>query len=210
MIANLQIMENNLPKGNDTLFRDEVDQNYGAWLQNPANKFFLYSEGYKIAGEKLYEFIVDNTFYQNTLVYPLIFNYRQFIELRLKELIIMGFKYLHKDNDFADEHNLNNLWRTYKVDVLPHITTVESKILRNVEKVISQFTKEDPDSMHFRYPVSKAPAREAHITRNTLDLKNFREVIDRLIYFFDWQWDMISHYQDLQDELISEIYREYY
>lgn len=204
-------MDKNLPNGSDKLFREEVDQNYGAWLQSPANKFFLYSEGYKDAGEKLYEYIIANTFYQNTLVYPLIFNYRHCIELKLKELIIMGNKYLHKHNDFADIHNLNSLWEKYKCDILPLISsTIEPKIIKNVDRIIAQFTQEDPDSMHFRYPVSVAPHRTPHISRNTLDLKNFKKVIDKLIYFLDWQWDMISHYQDLQDELISEMYREYY
>jgi hypothetical protein len=203
-------MENNLPKGNDILFKEEVDQNYGSWLQNPANKFFLYSEGYREAGEKLYEYIIGNTFYQNTLVYPLIFNYRHFIELRLKELILLVNRYLDKDNDFADIHNLNTLWETYKKEILPHITDLDSKMVRNVERLINQFTNEDPDSMHFRYPVSKSPSREKHIKRNTLDLRNFKEVMDRLIYFLDWQWDMIAHYQDMKDEMISEMYREYY
>jgi hypothetical protein len=203
-------MKKYLPNNQDTLFKDENDSNYGSWLQNPDNKFFLYSEGYKKAGEQLYDLCITNSFYLNTIIYPLVFNYRQFVELRLKELILMGYKYLNKPNDFADEHSLIKLWNTYKNEILPLIDTIDQAIIINVERIISQFNSEDPDSMSFRYPVSRGPIREKHIKRNTIDLKNFKKVIDKLIYFFDWQWDNISHYQDLKDELIADMYREYY
>lgn len=203
-------MSNNLPNANDQLFKDETDINYGAWLKNPANKFFLYSEGYKKAGANLWEFIIENRFYANTLIYPLVFNYRQFIELRLKELIIMGYKYLDIEKDFADEHSLMKLWNTYRNDILPEIETIDKETLDNVERLIMQFNSEDPKSMSFRYPVTKGPNRIDSINRDTIDLKNFKAVIDKLIYFFDWQWDMISHYEDFKAEMIADMYREYY
>ena len=34
--------------------------------------------------------------------------------------------------------------------------------------------------------------------------------MEKLIFFFDWQWDMISHYQDFKEELLSDLYRQYY
>lgn len=196
----------------DVLFRDEVDMNTGAWLKNPANKFFVYSEGYREAGEKLYQFCIENPFYNNTLVYPLIFNYRQFFELRLKELILMGRKYLEViDADFPDEHSLLKLWNIYRNELLPHIeSSIDKDELDNVERIISQFNTEDPKSMSFRYPVSKAPERKESLNRRTVDLENFKNVIDKLIYFFDWQWDMISHYEDMRQDMLADTYREYW
>lgn len=203
-------MEDFLPKSTDVIFKDEVSQDYSAWLKNPSNKFFLYSEGYKKAGEMLWTFCNENKFYSNTLIYPLVFTYRQFLELKLKELIIMGYRYLNVEKDFADEHSLMKLWLTYKNEILNSIENIDSKILDNVEKIISQFNTEDPKSMCFRYPVTRAPNRKESINRETIDLLNFKEVIDRLIYFFDWQWDMISHYEDLKSEMIADMYRDYW
>jgi hypothetical protein len=203
-------MENFLPKSTDVIFKDEVNQDYGAWLKNPANKFFLYSEGYKKAGEMLWTFCNENKFYSNTLIYPLVFTYRQFLELRLKELIIMGYRYLNIEKEFADEHSLMKLWLTYSNDILNSIENIDGKILDNVENIISQFNTEDPKSMCFRYPVTPAPNRKDSVNRETIDLLNFKEVIDKLIYFFDWQWDMISNYEDLKSEIISEMYRDYW
>lgn len=199
-----------LPNQNDQLFIEEKNKQYGVWLKNPANKFFLYSEGYKEAGKQLFEFCMNNKFYLNTLVYPLIFNYRQFVELRLKELIIMGYKYHDIEKDFSDEHSLTKLWRTYRTEILDPINNIDKEILDNVEKVISQFNSEDPKSMVFRYPVSTGPERKNSINKETLDLDNFKKVIDKLIYFFDWQWDMLSNFQDMKDEMIAEIYSNYY
>lgn len=203
-------MEDFLPKSTDVIFKDEVSHDYGAWLKNPANKFFLYSEGYKKAGEMLWTFCNENKFYSNTLIYPLIFTYRQFLELRLKELIIMGYRYLNANKDFADEHSLMKLWLTYRNEILNSIENIDSKILDNVENIISQLNTEDPKSMCFRYPVTRGPNRKESINRETIDLLNFKEVIDRLIYFFDWQWDMISNYDDLKSEMIAGMYRDYW
>ncbi|WP_127845259.1 hypothetical protein [Psychroflexus aestuariivivens] len=203
-------MNEHLPNRNDKLFKEEINPTFGAWLKNPANKFFLYSEGYKEAGKKLWEFCIENNFYANTLIYPLVFNYRQFIELRIKELMIMGYKYVDDNKDFADEHSLLKLWCIYRNEILVNIETIDEEILDNVERVIKQFNTEDPKSMCFRYPVSRGPHRKEHINRETIDLNNFKNVIDRLIYFFDWQWDMISHYQELKDEMIADMYREYW
>lgn len=199
-------MEGNLPNNTDKIFKDEINPEYSPLLKNPTNKLFLYSEGYKEAGKKLWECCINNRFYSNTLIYPLIFNYRQFLELRLKELIIMGYKYLDSEEDFAYEHNLKKLWNTYRNKILPEIENIEKNILDNVERIISQFNSVDPQSTSFRYPFSRGSKKRKSLNRDTIDLDNFKQIMDKLIYFFDWQWEMISHYKDLKAEMIANMY----
>ncbi len=203
-------MLEDLPNENDELFREETNLEHGAWLKNPANKFFLYSEGYKEAGSRLYEMCTGSRFHWNTMVYPLIFCYRQYCELRLKELIIMGYKYLDEKKDFRDEHDLLKLWKVYRTEILLKIETIDKKTLDNVERVISQFNNEDPKSMNFRYPVTRGPNRQESLSRATLDVANFKKIIDKLITFFEWQWDMLSHYEDMKSEVISFMLSEMY
>ncbi len=203
-------MKKHLPNQNDKLFKEENNQNYGAWLKKPDNKFFLYSEGYRKSGEQLFDFCLENKFYLNTLIYPLVFNYRQFVELRLKELIIMGYKYHGINKDFSDVHSLNKLWNTYRKEIIEPLNKIDKVTLNNVERIISQFNDEDPNSMTFRYPVSRAPKRIESIQRETIDLDNFKRVIDKLIYFFNSQWEMLANYQELQDEMIIDIYSKYF
>jgi len=200
-------MKTNLPSQEDILFQEEKNSSHGAWLQNPTNKFFLYSEGYKDAGKRLYDFCIENSFYRNSLIYPIVFAYRQFLELRLKELIIMGYDYVDSKKDFTDIHYLKTLWKIYKYEILINIEQIEKETLDNVERVLFQFDEEDPLSMTFRYPVTKS--REQSLKRNTIDLENFKEVIDRLIYFMDWQWEMISNYKIFKTELMSDMYSDW-
>jgi len=93
---------------------------------------------------------------------------------------------------------------------LPEIEQIDKEILDNVERVLSQFNSEDPQSMAFRYPVTRAPERKDSMNRETIDLNNFKNVIDKLIFFFDWQWDMISHFEDLKSEMIADMYQDYW
>lgn len=205
-------MTENLPTGQDKLFKEEKDLRTGARIGNKTNKFYLYSEGYKEAARILYKFCQENPFYNQSIIYPLVFNYRQFIELRVKELIIMGYKYLDdSEGDFPDEHNLLKLWNIYRNKILPNIDrNIESEMLNNVERIICEFSAEDPKSMSFRYPVTRRPDRKPSLNRVSIDLENFRNVIEKVIYFFDWQWEMISYYEDFKQEMMADMYRNYW
>jgi len=65
-------MQNNFPNGQDKLFKDKLDLNTGAWLNNTAGKFFLYSEGYRLASKTLYEQCLEQPILSNKLVYSII------------------------------------------------------------------------------------------------------------------------------------------
>lgn len=200
-----------LPNSTDVLFQEESDSRNGAWMKNPANKHFLYSQGYLMAANTIYTAIESNTFRQNTLVYPMIFNYRQFVELQLKELSAIGNKYLDRDKDFDKGHELKKLWDEYRNNILKEISPYfDQAMLDNVEKLIIEFEAEDPGSTNYRYPFKllakgAAPsAREISLTRDTLDLKNFKETIDKLVNFFAWQWDLLDSSQIMRDEILSD------
>ena len=190
-----------LPNSADTLFQEETNPRYGAWIKNPADKFFLYSQGYLTAANMLYASIEAESFHQNVLVYPMIFNYRQFLELRLKELTIMGNAFLGREKDFRDVHSLKSLWDEYRNEILIGISKIDEATLDNVERLIKEFEREDPQSMNYRYPVQKLPkqgtglaSRKESLSRDTLDLKNFKSSMDKLVHFLDWQWELIANF----------------
>ena len=197
-----------LPQKNDKLFKAESSPDVGAWLKAPANKFFLYSEGYKSAGDTLFEHCIANPFFNNSLVYPLIFTYRQFVELKLKEIITMGNKLNEIAEDFPDEHNILKLWKLFRYEIYPNISSENKELFDNAEKILEQFHLEDPHSMNFRYPLTKGPIRRDSLNRDTIDLKNLKDVIEKLYNFLNSLWDEISHYQDMKDEMIQEYYSQ--
>lgn len=199
-----------LPKKNDKLFNPAVNNWEGAWIGNPSNKFGLYSEGYKKAAQTLYTFYKGNGFFRNTLVYPIVFLYRHFLELRLKELIVWGNDYLENGKDFPDHHDLLILWSQYRMEILVKVDEIEAKVLDNVENLVKEFNSIDQTSFSFRYPVGKMPERKPSLKIETIDLANFTDVMETLINFFDWQKDMLMHYKDLQREMMSDLYGHYY
>ena len=50
------------------------------------NKWNLYAEGYKQAGDLLVKHVMDTQSEQDILVYPIFFLYRHYIELRSKDI----------------------------------------------------------------------------------------------------------------------------
>lgn len=185
-------MDNIIDK-KDKLFINEKSFETGAWLQNPADKFYLYSEGYKQAGNIIYAH-VKNIGDNNTLVYPIVFVFRQCLELKLKELITLGYRHLAIfDQTFPNNHNLVCLWVIYRKKILPKIdSSINSEMLDGVERLIQEFQREDTNSSNFRYPIKKGLDRKPSLQCQTLDLENFLVAINKLIAFFDWQWDMIA------------------
>lgn len=208
---------NDFPSSTDVLFQEESDSDYGAWVKNPANKFFLYSQGYLTAANLIYASIGESPVYQNTLVYPMIFNYRQFLELRLKELSVIGNKYLGRDKDFEEVHSLKKLWNDYKNSILSELEpNIDIALISDVERLINEFEAEDPNSMNYRYPHKKldkgaaASTRKESLSRQTLDLKNFKATIDKLIHFLDIRWEEMDINQTMREEYLSDMRENYY
>jgi hypothetical protein len=205
------------PNSTDVLFQEEKDSEFGAWVKNPTDKFFLYSQGYLKAANLIYASIEESAVFQNTLVYPMIFNYRQFLELRLKELSFIGNRYLGIDKDFKEVHFLKELWNEYKDNILSKLEPdLDPALLENVERLIDEFETEDPNSMNYRFPHKKlakgaSPStREESLSRQTLDLKNFKATIDKLIHVLDIRWEVMDINQMMREEYLRDMRENYY
>lgn len=65
-----------------------------AQLHVTPDKWDTYAEGYKSAGDIAVQYVVENNWYQDFLVYPIVFLYRHYLELRLKELYFVSSRLL--------------------------------------------------------------------------------------------------------------------
>ncbi len=200
-----------MPGRQDKLFKDfNEDDRHNAILSSGMDKFLLFSEGYRKAAEKLYEQFDENGWDANILVYPLVFLNRQFLELRLKELI-SGLNFsLENEYKFPDGHCLKTLWDIFK-DL--RIQLVESPInkadFNNAERLVKEFNTIDPKSYSFRYPVDKTQLRNPSLKIQNIDLLNFMTTMRRLYYFFELQSDLVYYYIDLTEEFINIMHSEY-
>lgn len=121
----------------------------------------LYSLGYKMAGDTLIDCIEKGSA-SSYLIYPILFSYRQYIELRLKQILLEcdelsegPFLDQDKKDIIFTKHDLPELWNTCK-EVLIKLGIYASRSvdpLPSITSIIDCFSKMDHGSYNFRYPV---------------------------------------------------------
>lgn len=176
----------------------------------------FYTWGYQQAGDLLVEHGITQG-KQNILVYPTVFLYRQYIELRLKEIIRNGNMALNRPQDFPKSHNIDCLWGKCR-DILEELDKDElanlSKDERNkrnntlnaLEKDIKTFSEWDPTSQAFRYPADKNGTSLISVS----DLKgiNFRDLqklVERISSYLEAISGGISECFNAKHEMYSYI-----
>jgi hypothetical protein len=168
----------------DALFSTQEDWWNTACLNWTSSGWTLYASGYKEAADALVERLESKASGQDTLVYPILFLYRQYIELQLK-LTIRTCRHLLEDgDDFPTGHRIDRLWG--ELDKLlrqafPDESTTE---LDQTGRLISEFAKVDPLSTAFRYPVDKDGDASLPGIKY-INLRNVREVLAKMAMLLD-------------------------
>lgn len=198
---------NSFPTKGDKLFISIPHE--GKWLPSGIDDIFKLSEGYRLSAVSLYQEIKKSEWLNKQyLSSAMIFSFRQFLEVRLKELIYIGKRELFEDPQFKATHSLEDLLQTYVSEILPQADPSYDKgMVSVVNKLIHEFNFIDPKSMSFRYPVDKE-LNPIHNMPN-FDIDNFKEVMDKLANFFDCQLEILQMLEDYNAEMAAEMAAEY-
>lgn len=146
----------NTKKKFETIFKASHDWQCNACINWSNDPLEIYTIGYKEAADNLVCKVFEERFMQDALVYPICFLYRQYIELRLKEIIRSGRTLLDEGTGFPQHHKINTIWTTAKEIINKVFSEEEEKPdLSLIEHVISEYSQIDPDSFSFRYPFDK-------------------------------------------------------
>ena len=117
-------------------------------------KLVLMTEGYKSAGDLMVEYAVRHESERDLLVFPIVFNYRQFLELSLKYQLATYGPTVGIEPNWSS-HDLAKLWGEF-LDMLGRYgTTDPDEADPIVEEIIFEFAKIDPASYSYRYPVDR-------------------------------------------------------
>jgi len=146
-----------LPRKGGRVFIEPQDWEDNAWLGRTrvVNSWSLYAEGFKRAADQLVEDLLEaRAFAPDLLIHPVLFLYRHYLELRLKELIIVSGKLLGETYAVPPQHELMTLW----VEVRPRLERVwpgvsAKKYHDAIEERLREVCRVDPGSYAFRYPV---------------------------------------------------------
>lgn len=112
--------------------------------------YSIYEDAYGLAGDILLNEVAHNP-RQNTpiiqsLVYPLLFLYRQSIELKLKHIITF-----YCNVKVENKHLLDVLFEILKKELKKRSISVEGMDFQSLEKFFVEFSKIDPRGLNFRY-----------------------------------------------------------
>ncbi len=163
-----------------------------------------YAMGYKMAGDTLVQYIADNNRDQDFLVYPIAFLYRQYLELRIKELIFVGSGLLDQDAKIPKTHDLIALWKQAR----PNIETVwpdaETKgHLNTIEDRLKELCDLDSGSYAFRYPEDgKGTATLAGMVH--INLKQLRDVIHGISHVLEGASTGMGEHLDAKHEMMAQ------
>jgi hypothetical protein len=152
----------------------------------------LYASGYKRAAELLVEHALQQQMDLDTLVYPILFLYRQCIELQLKSIIKKGSILLEIRIRVPFTHDLTRLW-TLGRSILVGIYDDDKEAINYLETMILQLSKSDPNSQAFRYPHDKnGNVSLSEVTH--VNLKAISEALGEVVNLLDGAAAGISEY----------------
>ncbi len=176
--------------------KDQTNANIG-WMNNKSQ---FYNEGYKAAARELtidYDKRLVNE--KDTLVFPIVFLYRQYIELTLKDLIFELDNKLGctRNDKILAQHKLLPLWdaaiKQYDSFIKTENITLKFTLTSNKERIIvTQFNQMDEDSFSFRYASDKK-GNETLEGVEYISVNNFKNKIELVVTYIEQMIETLCH-----------------
>lgn len=173
------------PRGGGHAFL-EVHPLRGAWAATASDeRLYRMIKGFMEAGDILVAEAEANPRRAQDLLYPIIFDYRQSLELRLKYLL-MAYAPLVKEEPEYRTHDLAKLWaKTRRVVLTLHgPSDAETETFDAVDRLIAEFDAVDPGSDSFRF-AHDTKGRPIALSVSAIDLANLRAVVAGLHNFLE-------------------------
>lgn len=143
------------PMEGDTPFIEADDPMDNALIaEDDFTRLVLMIDGYKKAADVAVVHCAENPADRDVLVYPIVFNYRQFIELSLKYQLATYGRLVDVDANWKT-HKLEVLWDDFERMLDRYGTVDPDSADPIVAFVVGQFAKIDPKSDAYRYPVDQ-------------------------------------------------------
>lgn len=203
----MEIDELKYPKKGEKIFKEGTDMKKTAYIgwNNDSSQFWGYIEGYKRAGDVILKDAIDESsnLVLDTSIFPAVFCYRQYIELILKYIILLGEYNSTGNFQFSRGHNIKILWGKCKNILDWYNEGKDKEYLDVIEEYVLDFDSIDPNSENFRYPVDNQ-GQIIHNTVKRIDLVNLRDRMEELYNFFDGCQSMVDAINDSISEMEQE------
>lgn len=172
------------------------------------NSFSMYAEGYKKLADAGVAHIAEAHWDVDLLVYPILFCYRHYLELRLKEFVLTGGDLVDQKLAFPTNHILPQIWRAVRPLLEKIWPGAETKgQLDAIEDVVNQLSEIDPKSTAFRYPLDKDENRSLPGLRH-INVRQVSEVINGIAPTLDGASCGIDEDLDAKREMLAEAHKD--
>ncbi|OCH43719.1 hypothetical protein [Aliivibrio fischeri] len=195
----------------NSVFSIDDDWQNNACLNWNHNAIDLYIKGYRLAANKLVLDIISTSSNQDTLVYPICFLYRQYIELQLKEMIKESILLLGENINVPKHHKILELWKDsngamlrvikkYDIEIKEYFTKDDRELINNI---IEDFHNIDSNSIAFRYPDDKDGKTNLEGIMH-INVRRLYEKMEELNSLFKKYTNVIGTLADYKSEMASE------
>lgn len=153
-------------------------------------RIYRMKKAFKDAADLLVVYTEENAHERRNLVWPIVFCYRQYIELALKDVIAEYGPQIennHKIEPNWNTHSLKELWTYYKQIInstLSEITADDIPEVLSIEACIDELEGIDAGSYSFRYPTD-TKGRQIDIPFSSIDLYHLRDMMEGIYGFLD-------------------------
>ena len=158
------------------------------WTHFPLDTYAL---GYKDAADALLYALAERRTSLDTVIYPLVFLYRQALELELKLLLPLARRLA--DAPAKDDHRqeLMPMWKELRQHLEVLITDRDDAEHAAMEEFIGQLHEADPRSFAFRYPTNmKGEVSLPDLTH--VNVRHLREVMDSIFLMLNGIHSMLG------------------
>lgn len=129
--------------------------------ENGSPGYLEYAKGFSSAANLLIGLVIKDKgvhLYVDEFIYPICFNMRHSIELRLKGLVeavheILDIKGIRHSYNLSSSHDIGLLWR-YLKDVFERADARFAPLAAHLNNFVNEFADVDATGQTFRYPIS--------------------------------------------------------
>ena len=153
----------------------------------------IYAAGYKDAADALVRALAERRASLDSVVYPLVFLYRQGLELELKLILPLARRLAGKEAVADHQHGLMPLWNELRRHLQQLDPREDDKEVPALEDFIRQLDTVDPGSFAFRYPTTKKGEVSLPELRH-VNVRHLSEVMDSVFMLlggiYSWLGEM--------------------
>ena len=143
------------------------------------------------------------------MIFPIVFLYRHYIELKLKFIIREGNQFLDRPAvDPADySHKLGKLWSDARGIIEAVFEDEDRAPLDRVTEIIEEFEHDDPYAPGFKYPKDKRGNRSLSGLQH-INVAQFSEEMDEVEALIEGAAEGVAYYLDMKEDWEAELSNE--